>query len=193
MNLNNRHIIKFLLALLLLSVQAILAQRIKVPVDLQIKVIPKILSLNKNFSLEKEDQFNFSILYSNNQRNSKQIFEAFKEVFDRRKIKIKNQHAIYHSIEVSDLSALRNHLRKNKIRMLYLTPIRGFDISKISRICKEEQVLTITGVEEYVENDVSVIFGLLENKLKIYINRKSAKQEGVNFSSRLLKIAKIIE
>ena len=84
-------------------------------------------------------------------------------------------------------------LRENKINVLYITPLRGLDVSKITSICKTASVLSISGVVEYIESDVSVILDIDDNKLKILINQKSAKSEGVDFSSRLLRIAKIID
>ncbi len=50
----NNHIVKIIALAFLLIVNTSIAQRIKVPVDLQLKVIPKIISLNKNFSFEND-------------------------------------------------------------------------------------------------------------------------------------------
>ncbi len=161
---------------------------------MQTDVIPKILSLNKNFNFEdKTNRFNTSILYNSQQRNSKKVFDDFKAILGKTSIKIREQHANLHPFDILVEQDLRNFLKQNEIIVLYLTPVRGVDISAITKICKEEQVLTITAVEEFQDNDVSVILGLEENKLQIKINLQSAKREGAEFSSRLLKIARIIE
>ncbi len=194
MNHFRYHILKLILTILLVSIQPLLAQRIKVPIDLQLKVIPKIISLNKNFSFnENEKAINLSVLYSSQQRNSKQVYEEFETKEKTNGIIIKGKNANILSFDISSNSSLREYLINNKIHVLYITPLRGVDINKIRSICEEEDVLTISGVSGYIENNVSVVLDLKDSKLQIMINQKSAKSEGVDFSSRLLKIAKIVE
>lgn len=177
----------------MICTQSIFGQRNKVPVDVQIKVIPKILSLNKTFLVDTDDNLNGMIIYSNDQRNSKQIFDSFRENLKGKKITVNSRVVKILSFDIKKLKELRKYIKENNIRAIYITPLRGVDISSITKICREEDVLTITGVDEYKENMVSVILGLNKSKLQIMINQKSAKSEGANFSSRLLKIATLIE
>ena len=185
---------KLLLLILIVSLQPLVAQRIKVPIDLQLKVIPKIISLNKNFSFnENAEVINLSVLYSSEQRSSQQVYEEFEKKEKIIGMNIKGKNANVLSIDISSISNLREYLIENKIDVLYITPLRGVDIAKIRSICDEVDVLTISGVAEHIESNVSVVLDLENNKLQITINQKSAKSEGVDFSSRLLKIAKIVE
>lgn len=177
----------------MICTQSIFGQRNKVPVDVQIKVIPKILSLNKTFLVDTDDNLNGMIIYSNDQRNSKQIFDNFRENLKGKKITVNSRVIKILPFDIKRLKELRKYIKENNIRAIYITPLRGVDISSITKICREEDVLTITGVDEYKENMVSVILGLNKSKLQIMINQKSAKSEGANFSSRLLKIATLIE
>ena len=190
----NNHIVKLLAVLLLLIVNTSIAQRIKVPVDVQLKVIPKIISLNKSFSFESnENALNIAVLYSSQQRNSKQVHEDINNNLNSGGIVVKGKLTKFLSLDISAKNNIEDYLRENKNNVLYITPLRGLDVSKITSICKTASVLSISGVVEYVENDVSVILDIDDNKLKILINQKSAKSEGVDFSSRLLRIAKIID
>lgn len=182
-----------IILIILICTQSIFGQRNKVPVDVQIKVIPKILSLNKTFLNNKVDNLNSMIIYSNEQRNSKQVFDDFNNSLKEKKIIVNSRILKILSFDIKKLKGLRKYIKDNHIKVLYITPIRGVDISSITKICREEDVLTITGVDEYKENMVSVILGLNKSKLQIMINQKSAKSEGANFSSRLLKIATLIE
>lgn len=190
---NIRHIVEILIALIIIGFSNSYAQKVKVPFDVQFRVIPKILSLNKNLKLQPNETFNSTIIYSETQRNSKNIYDEFKKLTSNNKILLNKNETMYFSLEINELERLRSHIRENKIQMLYLTPVRGIDISEITKICREESVITITAVEEYIINKVAVVLTLEENKVQILINQKAAKEEGANFSSRLLKIAKIIE
>ena len=176
----------------LAGLSSAIAQTVKVPLEVQVNVIPKILSLNKSFKLKNGESFNSTIVYSSNQRNSKRIYDGFKKLLGEKEILLNNHPTNFYSIEVNSLEKLREHIRTNNIKMIYITPLRGVNIKDITQLCKEESVLTITAVEEYENNNISVILSLEQSKLNIKINQKSAKGEGADFSSRLLKIAKLI-
>lgn len=194
MKLLNNHIIKFLFVSIILIANTSIAQRIKVPVDVQFKVIPKIISLNKSFSFNSgETDLNIAVLYSSQQRNSKQVYEDINNYLNDNGIVVKGKLTKILSLDISLNNNLEDYLRENKINVLYITPLRGLDVTKITSICKTANVLSISGVVEYLESDVSVILNIDDNKLQILINQKSAKREGADFSSRLLRIAKIIE
>jgi ABC-type uncharacterized transport system substrate-binding protein len=186
--------VKFIALAVLLLVNTSVAQRNKVPVDLQLKVIPKIISLNKTFSLDtKDNPLKIAVLYSSQQRNSKQVFEDIEKNLKTSGLVVKGNLTKVSSFDISVNSDIGEYLRENKINVLYITPLRGLDVSKITGICKTESVLTISGVVEYLESNVSVLLDIEDNKLQILINQKSAKGEGADFSSRLLRIAKIVE
>lgn len=192
MNYRHLHIIHLIVSMLFVS-NLSFAQKTKVQVGVQLKIIPKILSLNKNFSFDnKNENINAALLYSSNQRNSKQILDAFLKKSNDVGITIRKKQIKIYSYNLAAQTDLREFLQINKIKVLYITPIRGVNINNISRICKDEKVLTVTAVEQFKENDIAVILGMEDNRLKIMINQNSAKSEGADFSSRLLKIVELI-
>ena len=72
-----KHIV--IITLLIFGVNYINAQEMSVPIDVQIEIIPKILSLNKSFNLEdSRTVIKIGILYSSELRTSKKIKEKFK-------------------------------------------------------------------------------------------------------------------
>lgn len=187
------HIIKFILAITLITSTLSIGQRVKAPIHLQMRIIPKILSLEKNLAQSTEKYFNISVLYSKEQRNSAQVFESFTKSVNELGIAIKDKEATVIPFDISSKGSFRSFVKDNRIKLLYITPIRGIDITEITKICKEEGVLTITGVVEYSINRVSVVLSLEDNKLQIMISQKSSKEEGADFSARLLRIAKLID
>ncbi|MCP5062510.1 MAG: DUF4154 domain-containing protein [Ignavibacteriae bacterium] len=156
------------------------------------KLIPKVLSLDKNFSSRKEDQFNLAVLYSSVQRNSSEIKDEIKEKLKKNNMFVKTTKVIITFIDLVKTINIEEYLKENKIDVVYITPLRGVDINSIANICKEEKALTVTGVLDFMENEISVSFDIKDKKLQIIINNDAAKLEGTNFSSRLLRIAKII-
>ena len=169
------------------------AQETTVPVDLQVELLAKILSLNKSFDLDDSSKsINVGILYSSSLRQSVRTKD---EIIDQTKgniIQLKKTKAFIKPIEITNINSLKNDLLDQKIDVLYITPIRGYNITEITHMCRESQILTFTGVSNFIsDNDISVGFDLQNNKLQITINLESAKAEGANFSSRLLNVSQI--
>ncbi len=192
MKLNNKNIILLLFALLIISAEVNYGQHIKAPIEVQMKIIPKILSLDKNFNYKKDDEYNIGIIYSSNQRNSVKIKKELEIAVKNKTIFIKKTKVKATFIDLSQITNLEKYIKEYDLNVIYITPLRGVDISSLSKICKQEKILTITGVLDFMQAGISVSFDIVNKKLKIVINNDSAKSEGVIFSSRLLRIAKLI-
>jgi hypothetical protein len=72
-------------------------------------------------------------------------------------------------------------------------PLRGLDISALTRAAAASGVRTFSGVPEYVYEGVSVTVGTRQGRPVIYVNLKTARAQGSDFSSQLLKLANVIE
>jgi len=96
------------------------------------------------------------------------------------------------SIDI-DRVDLASAVVKNNIDVLYITPLRAIGMETITSVSRAKQVLTLTGVPDYVESGLAVSIGIKGKKPQIIINLAAAKAEGVNFSSQLLKLAKVIK
>ncbi len=59
-------------------------------------------------------------------------------------------------------------------------------------LCKKHQVLSVSGISQYVEQgEISLAFGIQNNKPKIFVNLSSFEKEGQSLSSDILRIAKV--
>jgi len=192
MKLFNKNIILYLILFIALSLNLSYGQRIKAPLAVQLKLIPKVLSLDKNFISRKEDQFNLAVLYSSLQRNSSKTKNEFNDAIKKKNMFVKTTKINISFIDIAKTPNIEKYLNDNKIDVVYITPLRGVDINSIAKTCKNEKALTVTGVLEFMQNEISVSFDIKDKKLQIIINNTAAKLEGTNFSSRLLRIAKVI-
>jgi len=191
MKLLKKHIIKIQIVFFV-ALNLSYAQHIKVPMDVQMKIIPKILSLDKNFKERKKGNYNLGIVYSSKQRNSMQIKDYFINSLEEKNMIVKKSVVNPVLINLAKITNIKKYLQDNKIDVIYITPLRGIDINIVTKICKEDKILSLTGVLDFMKNDISVSFDVKEKKLQIVINNETAKQEGTKFSSRLLRIAKLI-
>ncbi len=186
----NKYSMVALIIFILFFTQIGIGQEISVPIDIQMELIPKILTLNKSFtSNEKETQINVGVFYSSQSRSSvelkQEIFEKFPgDVLQINRLKIK-----FIPIDISGRNDFKKLIQDNDIHVAYINPIRAFNISRLTQICKTEKVLTFSSTPEYYDQGISIYFDIVNSKPKIFINLDSARQEGAVFSSHLLKIS----
>ncbi|MCK4591646.1 MAG: YfiR family protein, partial [Candidatus Latescibacteria bacterium] len=82
---------------------------------------------------------------------------------------------------------------RNNIDILYVAPLRALGVKTITGVSRAKRILTLTGVPDYVESGLAVGIGIKGEKPRVIINSPAAKAEGADFSSQLLKLAKVIK
>ena len=170
------------------------AQTVSAPIDVQIDLIPKILSLDKNFnSLNESENCNIGIVYSSRLRSSTKIKNEIMDYTSGKEIAVKKCNSNIFPIDVSKDINIRKFIEDNNIKAVYIAPLRGYNIKALTKICKEKKVRTFTGVNSFFNEDISVMFDLHNNKLEIHIDLSSVKDENAKFSSYLLNIAQLKE
>lgn len=178
--------------LLILAANDVFCQKINVPVDIQLELLPKILTLDKNFSkLTEKQDIHIGIIFSSLVKSSSVVKNEIMKYVSNKKITVGNKQLKFIPIDISLLKDLQKQFYKYDLESIYITPLRAYNIETISKICKKEKIISFSSVSDYLNNKISVGFDLVNSKVKIAINISSAEAEGANFSSHLLKIAEI--
>jgi hypothetical protein len=183
-----------LTALLVISVLPAGAQEMAVPLETQLSLLPKILSFEKNITTRFGPELTIGIVYQRNFRASSTVKENIFTlqndfVIDR----VGTLPVNYIPIEFSNIVNFFIDVSKLKPDILYIAPLRSVSISKISEVAQKLDIISFTGIPEYVEEGIGLGIGTKNGKPLIIINLPSVKEEGLTFSSRLLTISKIIE
>jgi hypothetical protein len=148
----------------------ICAQNMPVPVNIQAALLVKILKFNPKIA--EKNKIQILIVYNSSSKNSKD--ELLAELIKTMDAKAVMPEELEQNIKNCDL--------------VYFLP----GLQEKTKACKDNKVLSITGISKYVEEgNVSIAFGLQNDKPKIFINVTSLKSEDQNFSSDILRIAKI--
>lgn len=141
-----------------------------VPENIQAALLPKILKFNP--TLNHKQKIKILIVYDNSSQASKN--ELIKEL----------------SVTM-DAKAIRTpDLEKNitDFDLVYFMP----GLQNLALMCKDKGVLSVAGISEYVENgQISLAFGVLNDKPKIFVNLTSLEKEGQSLSSEILRISKV--
>jgi hypothetical protein len=170
------------------------AQEISVPVDLQFRLFLKILDFDRNLKTRVGDEIVFGIVYQKTFVESVDTKNELVKAIEQSALKkIDNIPIRYILIELKNENSFVDAVSEEKVDILYITPLRGFDIRILAHVCKAKKIMSLTGVPSYVSLGISIGFNLKGQKTEIIINLRSAKAEGADFSSKLLHLTRVIE
>ncbi|RMF55088.1 MAG: YfiR family protein [Calditrichaeota bacterium] len=194
MNRDRRYKNKLLLVLSTLLWSSIsFAQEMEVPVSVQYPLFLKILTFDRNLIERTESYLTIGVVYQGKFNLSRKVKEQWVKEMHHSPIK-KIQNLEIHQIEIDlDERSLSKTLQNEKINVLYITPLRGISLQSIVDVADSLDICTLSGVPRYVEAGVAVGIGLKIQKPLILINLKASKAQGMDLSSQLLKLARIIK
>ena len=177
---------------LLLSARSVHAQGMDVPASIQIPLLYKILTFDRNFAAREGDELVIGILYQEGFRSSvvarQEVEDAMRSAGTVGSRKVRSV-----AIEQGATPDIAAALRQEGITVLYVTPLRGVSLTPILRAARAARVMTFTGVPPYVERGVAVGIGLEQARAMILDNLTAAKAEGSDYNAQLLRVAKVVE
>jgi hypothetical protein len=186
---------KFLLIILLISATttSLLSQEMAVPVGVQHTLLMKVLAFDRALQARCGDEIIIGVLYQSKYRPSLLAKDELMSIAEASMQKINNIVVRWRPIDISETGDLRASLTKHHVDILYVAPVRSVDIDVITSVCRASHILTLTGVSEFVEAGLAVGIGIKGKRPQIEINLAAAKAVGADFTSQLLKVAKIVE
>jgi len=169
---------------------------LSIPVRTQIPIFLKILEWDKNIISKEQGNKDFliGILYQPKNPISSSIFTEIWQ-FESQKFILKqnNRRIKFLPLEMNSTDNLENLLKKNLINAVIITPLRAVEISEIVKITQSNKILSFGLLSHYTSMGVALSLDIKADRPQILINLSSAKKEGADFSSNLLKLAKIID
>jgi len=159
----------------------------------QYTLLLKMITYNKNFLNKVTDKVTIGIVFQNRYRLSADAKENLVNVIDDLGLKVENRVVEYILMDLSESSRLEYFVNNLSLDVLFVLPLRGTDINSIIAFSKKYKIMTFTSVPAYMNDGISTCVDMDGQNPVIIINRNSARSEGVEFSSQLLKVARIIE
>lgn len=169
------------------------AQELAVPVEVQIPLFLKLLNFERRLKSQAAgDTLVIGVVYQRRFRLSLEVRDAFVEGVEKTAA---DRPLRCVSLDLDREQELANAIAANRVRVLYLCPLRAADLGKIAGIARDKQVLTLTGVPDFVSAGVAVGIDSRGRTPLILVNLPAARAAGADFSSRLLslKMVKVIE
>jgi hypothetical protein len=187
--------IKILLAVLLIiqSAGTASAGEMEVPVEIQFPLFLKILPFDRNFKTRVGDEIVLGIVYQEKFRTSLNVKTQLENFLEKSKEKkIDDVPFRYVLINLSRLSEFKAMLAREKVDIVYIAPLRAIAVETLVSDCRSMGITSLTGVPVYCEMGIAVSIGSKGGSPLIIINLPGARSEGADFSSRLLKLARVI-
>lgn len=160
---------------------------------IQYTLLLKMLTYNKNFLNKRTDKVVIGIVFQDIYRVSSYAKETLIDVIDESGLKVENRTVNYVLINLSESGGLEYSVKNNSPDVLFVLPMRGINMSYITSLSTRYKIMTFTSVPAYMNDGISTCVNMDGEKPVIMINRNSARSEGLDFSSQLLKVARIIE
>jgi hypothetical protein len=169
-------------------------QEMPVPVDVQYPLFTRILTFDRNLQRTNHATITIGVLYQPNVRMSTAAKDDFFEAASRSpSLEVFGRTIDLVGIEFTSPDHLEDSLAAAGIAALYLTPMRTIDIGALTAIAEKYNIITMTGVPEYVDMGVVIGIETRGDRPVIIINLPRARAAGADLSSQLLKLARIIE
>jgi YfiR/HmsC-like len=168
-----------------------IAQEAQLPVQVQVSLFARIWTFDRNHDSRADDGLVIGVVYQSSVRSSlrtKNVFVSATEALPPRDGSVR-----VIEIDYVDPQALEEAVRSHGIDMLYVAPLRAVDVDQIAVLAGRLKVLTCTGVPQYVSQGLAVGLELSDGRPGIVVNREASRQQGADFGSSLLQLARIVE
>jgi hypothetical protein len=179
---------------LLLRAQALTAQEVAVPVDVQVPLFVKILSFDRNLSTRAHGEVVLGVLCQGKYRTSSAVAsEVQREARRMAGATIGGLPVRVVVIDLDETPDLVATLHRLHVTVLYVSPLRAVDVRSVTKASRAAQITTLTGVPRYVETGLAIGIDMKGERPEIMVNLAASRAEGADLNAQLLKLARIVQ
>jgi len=171
--------------------QPLKAQAVPLRGSLQISLALRVLEFDRGRSTQDREGIVVGVVFQQGYRASLLLEREVAAAIERLEEEGTPVRMISIPVDDTDLSAAL--LGDTSFDLIYVAPLRAHSIDRITDLSRSEDIITMTGVEEYVERGISVGITSRGARPEILVNLEAARHEGADFSSELLKLTRIVE
>jgi uncharacterized protein DUF4154 len=171
----------------------VVADDVAVPISLQVELLLKVASYDRNLKARAGDQVRIAVLIhqedADSGRSAAQALKALADVEDIDGLPVERLIMTY-----TDAAALARQTNEGSLSILYVMP--GFDDSEMASIAQAldgVSVLSAGALAKYTAQGVVLGFDLAGGKPKLLVNLERARRQHVELSSSVLKLMRVVE
>lgn len=164
-----------------------LIQEMEVPVSIQVPLFLKVMTFDRQRNQQMDVELVVGIAFQSAFRASvgarDDAIRALGAISDR-KIRI-----VLIDVDRADLNDV---LQEQHVSILYVAPLRAYDVATLAASASTLRVMTVTGVPHYVELGLAVGARLQNDRPQLLVNLAAARLCGADFTSELLKLVRLV-
>ncbi len=171
----------------------VVADDVTVPISLQVELLLKVASYDRNLKERAQDQVRIAVLIrqedADSGRSAAQAIKALADAEDIDGLPVERLSMTY-----TDGPALARQTREGSVSILYVTA--GFDETEMEAIAQALDgisVLSAGALAKYTARGVVLGFDLAGGKPKLLVNLERARRQHVELSSSVLKLMRVVE
>jgi hypothetical protein len=165
---------------------------VAVPVPLQMDLLLKVAGYDRNLPARARGTVRTMILTKRDDSRSKNVGEQAARALSGKDVKGMPTEIVTQLF--SDGPGLTERVRDGRVSILYAASGFGArELLTISRSLAGLSVLSSGALAHFVETAVALSFDLVGGKPKLLVNVRRAREQGVDLSSQVLRLAKVIE
>ncbi|MGA8806623.1 MAG: YfiR/HmsC family protein [Thermoanaerobaculia bacterium] len=157
-----------------------------VPPQVQAAIIAKLWQFDRNFV--PRDPLTLGVLYQSKFRISFVAANDLCHEFEAAKLSVRCV-----LVDLSDGAVAPGQQIPQGIDAAYIAPLRAVNVEALFVALRVRRIRTVTAVPEYVAAGAAVGLALRGDHAAMIVNLPAARAEGSDFSSQLLKLARIVE
>lgn len=179
--------------LVVCSSPRVIAEDVGVPISLQMELLLKVASYDKNLKQRARDRVRVAVVLRQDDPDSgRSAAQALKALSEADAIDGMPLDRL--STTFTDAAALARFIHEGNVAIVYVTPgFRDSEIEAIARALDGVSVLSVGALAKYTPRGMVLGFDLVGGKPKLIVNLGRAKRQYVELSSSVLKLVRVIE
>jgi hypothetical protein len=176
-----------------LAPRALAAQEVAVPVAIQVPILVKILNFDRNLPGRAGDRLVVGVLFQSRYRTSANVADEVcrtLQVLPAGALGALGISCV--AIDLDASSALDSALKRNRVQVLYVSPLRAVSLGDVTVVSRAAGITTLTGVPRYVETGLAIGLDMKGERPEIVINLAASRAEGADLTAHLLKLARVV-
>lgn len=180
------------LPVLLLATTTVVAEDPTVPVGLQVELLARVSSYDRNFNGRAGDRAHVLVVARPGNVDSKSVSREAVRAFGATP-QIAGLPADVTAIEYSSAAQLVDEAKKRKAAIVYFAPGFSDEAPKVASAFTGVDVLTVSAIAGDVEKGIVLGFDLASGRPKLLVHLTQARKQNAAFKAEALKLMKVFE
>ncbi len=162
-------------------------------VEYQVPLVLKLLTYESRLMELQRQTIVMGIIYRPKDDQSRKSFEQFQAEmghFENRTVR--NRRLVVEPLPIAVADSAGPVMRRARVDVVYVTPGFDTDLASIFKATRQERILSVTGVPDYVEKGLAVAVVRRGGQAGITLNLEASREEGRDWNASLLKLCRLV-